>query len=131
MMHRVIISVGSNIEPEKNIAKSREILAEETSLLGEATVIKTLPVGYQDQPDFLNSAFYLETPLEKDDFNAYLKTVEQQLGRVKGSIKSGPRTIDLDIIIWDGEVVHDDYYDKDYVIRPLQELITKLQINID
>ena len=45
------------------------------------------------------------------------------MGRLKGPIKSGPRTIDLDIVIWDGVVLTDDFYCHDYVRVPVQELL--------
>ena len=126
--YKTIVSVGSNINPEENIAKTTEILSGECTLLGEATVIQTEPDGFKDQPDFLNGAYLLETDLPYDDFNAYLKAVEKRIGRVKGPIKSGPRAIDLDIIFWDGEVVHDDYRsNKEYVIQPVNELLDKFK----
>lgn len=128
--HKVVLSIGSNIEPQTHFQQCREILQRETTLLGEAAIIQTAPDGYQDQPDFLNGACYLETELSYHEFNAYLKAVEKRLGRVKGPIKSGPRTIDLDIILWNGEVVHDDYYHKHYVFGPVNELVEKHQIAI-
>ena len=124
--HLAIISVGSNIDPEENIESSKEILKNEVAFLGEATVIQTAPDGYQDQPDFLNGAYLLGTDMAYDEFNLYLKDVENRMGRVKGPIKSGPRCIDLDIIIWDGKIVHDDYQQKKhYVIKPVNELLEK------
>ena len=122
-LHRVIISVGSNIEAAKNIARCYEILVAETTLLAAADVIQTSPVGYQFQPDFLNTAYLIETPLDRVPFNHYLKAVEDRMGRLKGPIKAGPRTIDLDIVIWDGVILTDDFYCHDYVRVPVQELL--------
>lgn len=125
-LHLAIVSVGSNIDPEQNLQNSREILKSEVAFLGEAAVIQTEPDGYKDQPDFLNGAFLLGTDMTYDEFNRYLKEVESRLGRVKGPIKSGPRCIDLDIIIWDGKVVHGDYtQNKHYVITPVNELLER------
>lgn len=129
--HVTIVSVGSNIEPEHNLRSARDILRDEMTLLGEARVIRTKPDGYQDQADFLNGAWLLETELPYDEFNRYLKDVERRLGRVKGPIKSGPRCIDLDIIIWDGRVVHDDYIQKKhYVVGPVDELLQRHGIEL-
>jgi 2-amino-4-hydroxy-6-hydroxymethyldihydropteridine diphosphokinase len=61
--------------------------------------------------------------LELEPFVRFLKNIEQRLGRVKSANKSGPRPIDLDLIIWDGQVLHDDYYSKDYVIIPVKEVM--------
>lgn len=124
VVHLVIVSVGSNINPEQNLQSAREILSDEVQFMDEATIIKTEPDGYQHQPDFLNGAYLLGTQLSYNDFNQYLKEIEHRLGRVKGPIKSGPRCIDLDIIIWDGKVVHSDYIEqKHYVIQPVNELL--------
>ena len=123
VMHRALISVGSNIEPEKNIAWAQRLLAEEQTLVRAATTIQTPPDCYQNQPDFLNTAFLVETAADFETFNAYLKAVEVRMGRVKGPIKSGPRVIDLDIIIWDGEVVHEDYPEKTYVSIPIDQIL--------
>ncbi|HVL00368.1 MAG TPA: 2-amino-4-hydroxy-6-hydroxymethyldihydropteridine diphosphokinase [Dongiaceae bacterium] len=130
-LHLTIVSVGSNIDPEQNLENTRKILINEVAFLGEATVIRTEPDGYQDQPDFFNGAYLLGTDMSYEEFNRYLKDVENRLGRVKGPIKSGPRCIDLDIIVWDGEVVHSDYIEnKRYVVEPVNELLHKHAIEL-
>ncbi|MEQ9365111.1 MAG: 2-amino-4-hydroxy-6-hydroxymethyldihydropteridine diphosphokinase [Leptospirales bacterium] len=128
--HQAFVSVGSNIEPQKHVERAAEILADEHALLDRSRLIQTAPDGFQDQPDFLNGAFWIETCLEYDAFNAYLKGLEKRLGRVKGPIKSGPRTIDLDIIVWDGRVRHSDYPAKDYTRDPIDELLRKHGIQL-
>lgn len=129
--HVAIVSVGTNIEPQANLERARDILKQETHFLGESDVIQTEPDGFKDQPDFLNGAFLLGTSLPYGEFNQYLKDVENRMGRVKGPIKSGPRCIDLDIIIWDGQVVHDDYRDrKYYVVGPVNELVRAHELEI-
>lgn len=130
--HYAIVSVGTNIDPEENLRKSKEILVAEMTFLGEAEVIKTAPDGFQDQPDFLNGAYFIGTDMAYDDFNQYLKSIEKRMGRVKGPIKSGPRCIDLDIIVWDGKVVHSDYHQhKHYVITPVNELLNKFNVQLN
>ncbi len=130
--HVAIVSVGSNIDPERNLHEVRAILMEELAFLGEATVIQTEPDGCKNQPDFLNGAYLLGTDLPYDAFNQYLKEVEARLGRVKGPNKSGPRCIDLDIIIWDSQVVHADYLkNKFYVIQPVNEILQKYGITLN
>lgn len=126
--HVCVVSVGSNIDPQRNVRRTRDILAAEIDLWGESALIWTAPVGFQDQPDFLNGAYLITTPLDRAAFKEYLCGVEDRLGRVRGPIKSGPRTIDLDIIIWDGEVVHDDYFSREYVSVPVDELIARYDV---
>lgn len=125
-----ILAVGSNIEPEKNVANARKTLAQEQRLLGESQFVWTRPVGYQNQDDFLNGAFLIETGLDPKALKEYLQEVERRLGRIKGPIKSGPRTIDLDIIVYDNEVVHDDYQTAAYVRTPVDELIDRFGIRL-
>ena len=129
-LHQVIISVGSNINPQINIPESRNILSKEASLLDYADTIETAPVGYENQPNFLNTAYLVATSLGFDDFNAFLKSVEDRMGRERGPIKSGPRTIDLDIVVWDGEVLSNDYYQYDYISVPVDQIMIANQITL-
>ena len=128
--NRVIISVGSNIDPEINVKNAAELISVDHDLLFQSEFAFTKPVGFQEQDDFLNGAFLVETALNQEEFNRYLKSVENQLGRVKTEIKSGPRTIDLDIIIWNGSIVHSDYKKRDYVRRFVDQVLKKYSIEI-
>ena len=93
-MHRVIIAVGSNINPTENVKQAAEIIRAEQELLGESRFIVTKPVGFQDQDDFLNGAFLIESELPFDELNAYLKQVEagnqENLYDPRRMITSGP-----------------------------------------
>ena len=122
-LNECLISLGSNIEPERHAAEALDILSKECELVGRSREIVTTPVGYQQQPNFLNAALLVRTRLAMSDFRAYLKSVEDRLGRVRGPIKSGPRTMDLDIVAWNGELVDDGYLNQDYVRVPVDELL--------
>mgnify|MGYP003676748733 FL=1 len=122
-LHECLISLGSNIDPEHYFDQALTILSHECKLLARSKAIRTTPVGYQQQPDFLNAALLVSTSLEQEAFRAYLKEVEDRLGRVRGAIKSGPRTMDLDMVAWDGEVVDEGYYQHDYVKVPVDEVL--------
>ena len=90
----------------------------------------TKPCGYTDQADFLNGAFFLETELDYATFKAYLKDVENRMDRIDHGDKAGPRTIDLDIIVWDNAIIEDDFYSKDYVRIPVTDLIESHSLKI-
>lgn len=122
-LHECLISLGSNIDPDHYVVQALDIIGCECNLLACSKTIRTRPVGYQHQPDFLNAALLVSTSLEREAFRAYLKGVEDRLGRVRGAIKSGPRTMDLDIVAWDGEVVDDGYYRHEYVKKPVDEVL--------
>jgi 2-amino-4-hydroxy-6-hydroxymethyldihydropteridine diphosphokinase len=121
-MNRVVVGAGSNLNPETNFPAARAVLHREQRLVASSKLVTTKPIGTLDQPDFVNGAFLVETPLDRDAFRAYLKTVEAQLGRVRGPDKFGPRTIDLDIVVWNGVVVDDDFYSRDFVRSTVLEV---------
>ncbi|RUR31379.1 2-amino-4-hydroxy-6-hydroxymethyldihydropteridine diphosphokinase [Vreelandella nanhaiensis] len=122
-LHECLISIGSNIEPELHFAQAFSLLGYECELVAYSKAIYTPPVGFLNQPDFLNAALLVRTPLAHDAFRAYLKAVENRLGRVRGPNKSGPRTMDLDIVAWNGELMDQSYFEHDYVRLPVDEVL--------
>ncbi len=129
-MHKAIVGVGSNIDPWTHIEKAEQILASETDLRGIANYAVTRPVGVTDQADFVNGAYYVVTPLEREAFVAFLKDVENRLGRVRGPEKFGPRTMDLDLVAWDGDILDRDFYRYDHVRVPVSELIDRYRLKL-
>ena len=63
-MNRVVIGLGSNIDPDENIAKARESIAAEFRLLDESRWVETKPVGFSKQANFINGALLIETRLD-------------------------------------------------------------------
>jgi 2-amino-4-hydroxy-6-hydroxymethyldihydropteridine diphosphokinase len=119
-----VIAVGSNIKPEKCIEQAFTLLKALDKNICMASLLRTKPVGFLAQADFVNTAFSLNTGLEQNDLNNYLKMIELQLGRVRTTNKNGPRTIDLDIVQVNQNIVDDDYYRYDFVKQSVDELIT-------
>ena len=128
--HRYIVALGSNIEPQKNTEAALDILKREQSLIACSQFRQTAPVGYQDQDEFLNGAVYIESALDYEEFRLYLKEVEKRLKRVKGPIKSGPRTIDLDIITHNNRLRDPDFHSSFYIREPVQELLKQQKIKL-
>lgn len=124
MINSVIIGIGSNINAEENISKMLEILALHMDVLRVSTMLRTKPIGIEDQPDFTNGAVKIQTSLGKKELNRLLKKIEDQLGRDRSAPKFGPRTIDLDIVVWNGEIVDKDYYTRDFLQKSVQEVIS-------
>lgn len=122
-LHECLISIGSNIEPELNFTQALNLLRTECDLVAHSQAIHTSPVGFLHQPDFLNAALLIRTALTYEVFRRYLKAVETRLGRVHGPIKSGPRTMDLDIVAWNGELLDPGYFEYDYVRLPVDEVL--------
>lgn len=117
-----IIGVGSNIDPEENVAEALTILRRENEVTRVSRFIITAPVGLQNQPDFLNGAVKISTDAEMTDFNLYLKTVEDRLKRDRSTPRYAPRVIDLDIVVWNDEIVDQDYYKRDYLKKVVDEI---------
>jgi 2-amino-4-hydroxy-6-hydroxymethyldihydropteridine diphosphokinase len=130
------IALGSNLPSSFG---SREATLQAAILrlaeLGEITAISsffdTEPVGYTDQPRFLNAALLLDTELPALDLLRALLSIEQSMGRRREGVPAkGPRVIDLDLIWLDGQVIespeltlpHPALPDRTFVLEPLAEI---------
>jgi len=121
-MNNVILSIGSNIDADRNIAKALMLLSEDVKIVKQASVLVTSPIGITNQPEFSNSAVLIQTTLDQEALNQLLKTVENRCGRDRTRPKFGPREIDLDILIWNGQVVDSDYDSRDFLRQLAAEL---------
>ncbi len=121
-MNQVIIAVGSNIDPDTSIAKAREILARDFEVVAETDFVSTKPVGYTQQPDFLNGAILVRTDLKLEPLRQHLKQIEDTLGRRRGVLTFGPRIVDLDIVVWNGKLLDPDFYEREYLKKAVLEL---------
>ena len=121
-MNIAIIGVGSNIHPELNIREAIRILGEIITVVKCSEMVRTAPIGLIDQPDFINGAVKILTSLEKEVLLQVLKKTEDRLGRDRAVSKYGPRTIDLDLVVWNGEITDPDYYSRPFLQRSVEEL---------
>jgi 2-amino-4-hydroxy-6-hydroxymethyldihydropteridine diphosphokinase len=122
-MNEVIIGIGSNLDAENNIRRVLEILADKFELVKVSEFVKTKPIGITEQPDFTNGAAKIRTILTQNILENILKQIEDQMGRDRAVPKFGPRCIDLDIVVWNEEIVDDDYYTRDFLKKSVQEII--------
>lgn len=121
-MHQAILLLGSNIFPVENIPTSIALLQEYCRILSESPVWETQAVG-NPGPNFLNVAVKIETGLASEDFKWQVaRPIEDQLGRVRTPDKNAPRTIDIDIILWDGQVVDANLWTRVYIALPVSAL---------
>lgn len=127
-MNHAVIGVGSNIEPEHNITAAREQVTKQFHLLRESQFVETEPVGFKAQPNFLNGAFLIETTLPLPETQKRLRTIEECLGRLRTSDKNAPRSIDLDIVIWNSQVLDPDIYDRDFLKEAVLEVSPELNL---
>jgi 2-amino-4-hydroxy-6-hydroxymethyldihydropteridine diphosphokinase len=128
------IGLGANLgERERTIAVALHALDSDdrTAVLASTPLIETDPVGYEDQPRFLNAAARLETTRSARELLELLLATERELGRVRdGTPRYGPRTIDLDLLLFGSEMVdepelripHPRLHERRFVLEPLAEL---------
>ena len=126
-MNTVIIGVGSNIDAEKNVSVAKQMLGEKLNVLGESKFIRTKPIGSREQQDFLNGSLLIKTRLGSKQLKTLLKGVEISLGRGDREDRYGPRKMDLDILVWNGEIVDSDVYEREFLRRSVIELCPELE----
>ncbi len=105
--NRAFVALGSNIDPERNLGATMALFREQdqVTVTRISPVYETVPVGSVGQAKFLNAAVLLTTPLSARDLkDNVLSGMEHMLGRVRTSDKNAPRTIDLDIVLFNYDV---------------------------
>jgi 2-amino-4-hydroxy-6-hydroxymethyldihydropteridine diphosphokinase len=116
------LALGSNLEPERHLPEAVRRLAQVGQVRAASAVWETAPVGFADQPNFLNAALLLATPLGAQDLcTRIIPALEAALGRVRTQNKNGPRTIDVDLVLFNQEVLdlgHRHIPDPDIATRP-------------
>ena len=128
----VYLSLGSNLGDRRatiTAGVTRLDALPHTRVLALSSIIETDPVGFTDQPRFLNAAAKLETDLLPHDLLDELQRIEDELGRVR-TRRWGPRTIDLDILLYDESVMQTDRLTiphprmagRRFVLAPLAEI---------
>ncbi|WP_374685728.1 2-amino-4-hydroxy-6-hydroxymethyldihydropteridine diphosphokinase [Promineifilum sp.] len=104
-MHQVVITLGSNIDKERNLPAAVRLLAEGAEVVAVSPVYETAPVGPAGQPPFLNAAVLLRTDQSAAALkDGLLRRVEAQLGRQRTDDRYAPRPIDTDIALYDDAV---------------------------
>ncbi len=132
--HKAYVGLGANLgDREGTIRRAVALLAATpgVEVLRVSALRETEPVGYADQPRFLNGAAALATELEPRELLDRLLAIELELGRVRGEgPRFGPRAVDLDLLLYGDEVVdepgltvpHPRLAERRFVLEPLHEL---------
>lgn len=133
-MTRAYVGLGANLgDRELTIHRAVELLGSVPGIevVAVSRLRETDPVGYEDQPRFLNGAAALDTELSPRELLDRLLAVERELGRVRGDgPRFGPRAIDLDLLLFGGEVVDEDglavphprLAERRFALEPLHDL---------
>lgn len=100
-MSRVFFSIGTNLGQRKdNIEHALKLLSEKVKIIKVSSYYETEPVGYKDQPWFLNIAAEGETDMAPQELLSFTQSIEKEMKRVKTMV-NGPRIIDVDILLYD------------------------------
>jgi len=132
-IHFAVIALGSNLaEPARQVRAALSALEAHPQIQIEKTssLYVTAPVGYDDQPDFVNAVCSVRTSLDGVSLLAVLNRIEADFGRER-TFRNAPRTLDLDIIDFDGissddphlTLPHPRAYERSFVMKPLAEIL--------
>lgn len=132
MKHTAFIGLGSNIaDPTAQVRQAMLAIGQlpDTRLLARSGLYRSAPVGYLEQPDFINAVVRVETALAPHALLQALLELEQQQGRTREFLNS-PRTLDLDVLLYDDlqhhehglTVPHPQMHKRAFVLLPLLEI---------
>jgi 2-amino-4-hydroxy-6-hydroxymethyldihydropteridine diphosphokinase len=130
------IALGANLEdPVVQVRAGLAALATlpDTQLLMQSSLYRTAPVGYADQPDFINAVAAVDTELSPRELLDALLAIELNHGRVR-QFANAPRTLDLDVLLYDDVEVnesgltipHPRMHERAFVLAPLAEIAPEL-----
>lgn len=132
MKHTAFIGLGSNLaQPAVQIIQAMQAigLVQDTKVVARSSLYRSAPVGYLDQPDFVNAVVKVETALTPIALLQALLALEQQNGRTR-EFQNAPRTLDLDVLLYDDlqhhehglTVPHPQMHRRAFVLQPLLEI---------
>ena len=129
------LCLGSNLgEREANLGKALALLSRKVTLDEISSIYETEPVGYKEQPLFLNLVCRIYTNLPPEELLCLAKDIETKMGRLPSKQRNSPRPIDIDILFYDNKIIktqdltipHPRLQDRAFVLIPLAEIASDL-----
>ncbi|MDB1123047.1 2-amino-4-hydroxy-6-hydroxymethyldihydropteridine diphosphokinase [Vibrio algarum] len=138
-MITVYIAIGSNLNDPVNQTKNAiEALKNltKTQFLQASSLYSSAPMGPQDQPDYINAVVEIQTELTPIELLNLTQAIELEHGRVRKGERWGPRTLDLDILLYGNDVIHSErlviphygMHEREFVLYPLAEIAPNLKL---
>ena len=127
-MNQAVIGISSNLQPKANIERAIKRIAESHGILSESRFVETEPLAGRDQPNYLNGAILIQTSMGREELKDWLRELEGDLGRTRSTDRYDSRTIDLDIVVWSGEIVDEDVYEREFLRAAILEVCPGLNI---
>lgn len=132
MRHTVFIGLGSNLDnPVKQLQRAFDELGQlrDTRLVAQSALYRSAPLGYADQPAFVNAVAKIDTGLSPRDLLQALLEIERRHGRER-TFRNAPRTLDLDVLLYDDVQMHEhgltiphpQMHLRAFVLQPLLEI---------
>ncbi len=136
---RAYIGLGSNLDdPVRQVTTALQELdaVADTRCVARSGLYKSMPMGPADQPDYINAAAAVDTRLSPEQLLEALQAIEHSHGRVRDHEKWGPRTLDLDILLYENKelateyliIPHPGLHERNFVLYPLAELAPDIEI---
>lgn len=138
MNHRAFVALGSNLEdPQQQVLRALAELDSlpETRVIAKSALYRTAPVGYDNQPDFINAAAEVSTTLEPVALLRALLALETAHGRER-PFSNAPRVLDLDLLLYDDMELHDPelilphprLHERGFVLFPLADIAADVTV---
>ena len=130
----VYLGLGSNLgDRHRSIRQAIDLLSAEAHVEQLSSIYETAPVGYREQPSFLNAVARVKTTLEPEEMLLLAKRIEADLGRTQ-TFRNGPRVIDVDLLLYDNLIIdtpqltlpHPRLAERAFVLCPLSEVAPDL-----
>lgn len=134
-----VIGLGGNLDaPADRVMRARQILASREGVreVAFSSLYKSRPMGPKDQPDYVNAVMAIESRLGPLELLDLLQSVESSEGRVRLGERWGPRTLDLDLLVYADRVIqhprlvvpHPGLAVREFVLHPLAEILPALEV---
>lgn len=126
-MNKGLISIGSNKDKELNLGICQNLLKMEFEDITFSKTSITEPYGNVYKDDFLNQLIFIYTEKDKDCIISVLKALEQKMGRLVTDKTDGKVIIDIDLIIWNDQILKPEDMKREYIRDLLPDLLTKIE----
>lgn len=125
--HLAYLNLGSNIQPETHLVRAVELLHDHGEVLKVSSAWESRSVGAEG-PNYLNACVLFRTGLMQVELKErIIRSIEAQLGRTRSEDRFSPRTIDIDIVLFDDVPYNDKFWQYAFVIVPLAEIYPEYQ----
>ena len=121
-MNKALLSIGTNVDRERNMELCHRLLEKLFPAIAYSKTSITAPYGNLYKSDFLNQLAFAYTYKEKDEVISLLKSLEKEMGRTQADKENGIVKIDLDLVVWNEEVVKPEDILRSYVVDLLPSL---------